>query len=77
MIALVEDGCLRRDGLGETRGELVGLALEEGGERLPGEVPLVEEEQRLATGRPAAERLRRLSAHTGRSEGRCASISSR
>ena len=71
------------DRRGELAGELVRLALEERRERLPGEIPLVEEEERLATRLPAADRLRRrlrpgrLAAHAGRSEGRCASISSR
>ena len=55
----------RRDRLGERACEVVGLALEQRSELLPGEVPLVEEEERLAPrGLPA-----RSGGHAGASEG--------
>ena len=69
-------GASRGDRLGERAGELVRLALEERGERLPGEVPLVEEEERLARAglRPSGFVASPLM--PGASEGRRASSSS-
>ena len=77
MIRSSRAGRVVRHGLGELGGELVGAPLEEGRERLAGEVPLVEEEERLAAGLPPSDRAGRLAGHEGRSDGRCASISSR
>jgi hypothetical protein len=73
---LVERGRLSRDGAGERGRELVRRALEEALEREPGEVPLVEEEQRLTARLPAAHR-RRPAGHARCSDGRSRSISSR
>ena len=58
-------GGSRRDRLRERAGEVVRLALEQRGQLLPGEIPLVEEEERLAARRLPARRT----AHARASDG--------
>src|SRR6266508_2881859 len=53
----VELGCLARDGVDELLGIGVELALMERGERRPGDVPLVEDEESVAARRLAAHEL--------------------
>ena len=76
MIRASSAAACRDTALGELARERVGLALEERRERLPGEVPLVEQEERLSPRLPAADGAR-ASLMPGAATGRCASISSR